>query len=108
MDGMDMDGISMPGMAHGPEQKAASAISGVMPNHPSIGEMGPCEKQSCDDDSAVSANASRSFTSQHELILTTGEIPCAHSAPPLLRDARDDIATHEILDGSPLHLSLRI
>ena len=108
MDGMDMDGMTMPGIAHSPEQKAASANSGVMANHPSIREMGPCEKQSCDGDSAVSAKTSRAFTSQHELILASVRIPRAHSAPPLLRDARDDIAKHHILDGSPLHLSLRI
>lgn len=108
MDGMDMDGMTMPGMAHSPEQKAGSAISAVMPNHPSIGEMGPCEKQSCDGDSTVSAKAKRSFAEQHDLILATIEIPRARSAPPTLRGARDDIAAHRIHDASPLLRILRI
>jgi hypothetical protein len=108
MDGMAMDGITMRGMAHSPEQKAASAISGVMPNHPSIGEMGPCEKQSCDGDTAVSEKTRRSLPTQHNLILRIAENPRLISAARLIRDARDDIATHHIRDGSPLHLSLRI
>lgn len=108
MDGMDMDGMTMPGMAHSPEQKAGSAISAVMPNHPSIGEMGPCEKQSCDGDSTVSAKAKRSFAEQHDLILATIEIPRARSAPPTLRGARDDIAAHRIDDASPPLRILRI
>jgi len=108
MDGMAMDGMTMSGMAHNPEQKSASAISAVMPNHPSIGEMGPCEKQSCDGDTAVSAKASHSLPTQHNLILTIVENPRVVSVAPFIRDARDDIARRAFQDGCPLRISLRI
>src|ERR1700676_5285457 len=57
MDGMATDGMTMPEMAHSGDQQA---ISRTRTSHPTIGEMGPCERQSCDPDSAVSAKASRS------------------------------------------------
>jgi hypothetical protein len=108
MDGMGMDGMTMPGIAHSLEHQAASTISGAMPNHPSIGEMEPCEKQCCDGDSAVSDKTRRSLLTEHNLILTIVENPRAISAARLIRDARDDIATHHIRNGNPLHPSLRI
>lgn len=108
MDGTAMDGMTMPEMSGGPDQAASSAISGANAKHPSIGDMGPCEKQSCDSNSAVSAKASRSVAPQHDLVLAIIEIPDADSAPPIFHGARDDIAAHHFRGDGSLHLSLRI
>jgi hypothetical protein len=108
MDGMAMGGMTMPEMAQSESQQAVSTISRAISNHPSIGEMGPCEKQSCDSDSAISAKASRPFAPQYDLVLATFEIPLADGAPPIFHGARDDIAAHHFRDEDPLHLSLRI
>jgi hypothetical protein len=108
MDGMAMAGMTMPEMANGEDQQAAPAISRSNASHPSIGEMGPCEKQACDNGSAVSAKTARSGDSHFKSILGVAETPRADGPLTLFRDARDDIATHHVRDGSPLHLSLRI
>lgn len=108
MDGMAMDAMAMPEMSHSRGKQAGSAISEATANHPSIGEMGPCEKQSCAGDSAVSAKANRSAGQQNNFVLAMIETPRTDSAPPLFRDARNDIATHHAPDTSPLLRSLRI
>lgn len=108
MDGMAMAGMTMPGMGSGASQQAVSAISQTNASHPSIGEMGPCEKQSCDSDTTVSARMTRSIDSQFHSILANTETPRAHCAPTLFHDARDDSAHYLPSGKSPLHLSLRI
>jgi len=108
MDGMAMDGMAMPEIAHNQDQDEGSAILGANAEHPSIGEMGSCERQSCDGDSAISAKASRPFAPQYDLVLATFEIPRADGAPPIFHGARDDIAVRHFRDKDPLHLSLRI
>src|SRR5271169_1386433 len=55
MDGMAMAGMTMPEMANGEDQHAAPAISQSKASHPSVGEMGPCERQACDNGSAIFA-----------------------------------------------------
>ena len=99
-----MAGMTMPEMANGEDQQAVSAISRLKASHPSIGEMGPCEKQACDNGSAVFAKTTRSGDSHFHSILAIAETPRADGALTLLRDARDDIATYQVRDGSPLHL----
>jgi hypothetical protein len=108
MDGMAMDGMTMPETAQSESQQASSTISRAIANHPSIGEMGPCEKKSCDSDSADSAKANRSYAPRRDFVPAIIEIHLADSAPSIFHDARDDIATHHVRDGSPLHTSLRI
>jgi hypothetical protein len=108
MDDMAMDGMAMPGMVGGQDQIAVSAKAEGMPGHPSIGEMGPCERQSCDNGLAVSARTSRMTAPQVHLILAPIEAPLAARASSIFNDARDDIATGFPRDGSPLLLSLRI
>jgi hypothetical protein len=108
MDGMAMAGMTMPEMGSGANLQTVSAISQTSPNHPSIGEMGPCEKQSCDSDTPVSARMTRSIDSQFHSILADTETPRANCAPALSHDARDDITHNRPSGGSPLHLSLRI
>jgi hypothetical protein len=108
MDGRTMDGMAMPEMAQNKDLLAMSTISRAKANHPSIGDMGPCEKQSCDSNSAVSANTSRFFDSQLHAIPAVIETPRAGETLKLVHDARDDIATSHVRGGSSLHLTLRI
>jgi hypothetical protein len=108
MGGMTMAGMTMPGMALGEDQYAVSAISRTIASHPSIGEMGPCEKRSCDSDSALSAKTTRSIDSQFQSTLAVAETPRDDGALTLFPDARDDIARYGRRDGIPLQLSLRI
>lgn len=108
MDGMAMDGMTMPEMAQSENQPAVSAISAAKASHPSIGEMGPCERQPCDSDSAVSVKTNHSVDSHFRSILAIPETPRTDNASPLFHDARDDIATYHVRDASPLHPALRI
>jgi len=105
---MKMDGMAMAGMANGEDQQAVPAILRLKASHPSIGEMGQCEREACDNGSAVFAKTTRSSDSHFHSILVIAETPRADDALTLLRGARDDIATYQVRDGSPLHLSLRI
>ena len=108
MDGMAMAGMTMPEMASGEDRQTVSAISRAKASHPSIGEMGPCEKQACNDSSVVSAKTGRSVDSHFHSILAVTDAPRDDGALKLFHDARDDVATHHVRDGSPLQLSLRI
>jgi hypothetical protein len=108
MDGMAMSGMNIPGMANGEDQQAVPAISRMKASHPSIGEMGPCERQSCDNGSAVFAKTTRFGDSHFHSILAIAETPRGDGALTLIRGARDEIATYQVRDGIPLHLRLRI
>lgn len=108
VDVMEMAGMTMPEMAYGETVHVISAISQSNGSHPSIGEMGPCEKQACDNGTAVSVKTARSVNSQIHSITAVPEIPRAHQGLCSFRDARDAIATQLVLDESPLHSSLRI
>jgi len=108
MDGMAMAGMTMPEMASGEGQQDVPAISQSKASHPSIGEMGPCERQACDNGPAVFAKTTRSGDSQFHSMLAVAETPRAVGAITLFHDARDDLATHQVRDAIPLPLSLRI
>jgi hypothetical protein len=108
MDGMAMDGMAMPEMEHAQGQQSGSAISSVKAIHPSIGEMGACEKQPCEGDSAISAKARASSAPPLNLILAVIEIPHSDHAPPLFSAAREDIATRAYQNERPLRIALRI
>lgn len=109
MDGMAMAGMTMPEMADAQSQQSGFAIlQANAGHHPTIGEMGPCERQGCDNNSAVSATSRRSGNSHFHSVLAATETPHADSALPLIRGARDAIAPDPVRDASPLHLGLRI
>jgi hypothetical protein len=109
IDDLAMAGMAMPEMTGGGEvQAAVSAKLQPRAAHPSIGQMRPCERQSCDNGSAVSAGTARTATPQFHLILAPIEALLAARASPIFHDARDGIATPFPRDGSPLLLSLRI
>ena len=108
MDGMAMAGMTMPEMAGGEIPLMLSPLSRTRAGHPSIGEMGPCERQSCGNSSTDSAKTSRTADSHFSSILTTTEALRINIAPPLIHEARDDVGTNPARDGSLLHISLRI
>jgi hypothetical protein len=108
MDGVAMAGMAMPEVADGDGQRTAAAAARPGARHPSIGEMEPCERQSCDNESAVSVKASRSVRSQPSSILALAENPRVDRAPQFFHDARDDVARYRPRDGNPLQITLRI
>jgi hypothetical protein len=108
MDGMTMPGMTMPETGNGEGQQAISAAAPVNASHPSIGALGPCEKQACNDNSGVSAKTSSSIDSHFHSILVATETLLAAGALTSFHDARDDISTYQFRDRSPLPLSLRI
>jgi hypothetical protein len=105
---MDMAGMKMQGMAGSDGQQAVSAVAPANVAHPSIGEMGPCERQNCDNGFAASARTTRSVDTFSHSIFAVTEAQLADDALTMFHDARDDIASVRIRDRSPLHLSLRI
>jgi hypothetical protein len=108
MDGMAMAGMTMPEIAISGDQPAVSAPSHAKASHPSIGEMGPCERQACDNGSAVFAKTPRPGDTQLHSLSASPEIPLAEDLLRLFHDARNDIARYRPSDGSPIHPSLRI
>jgi hypothetical protein len=108
MDGMGMAGMTMPEMAGDEGQQAVTAAAPSNVAHPSIGEMGPCEKQTCDNGSAVSAKTTRSVDSHSHSLLAVAGTSRADDALTIFHGARDDVASFRVRDGSPLHISLRI
>jgi hypothetical protein len=106
--GMNMAGMTMPDMPNGEDHQGVSTISRAKAAHPSIGEMGPCERQSCDISSTISARTTRIVDAHFHSVLSVVETPRADRARTLCHDARDDIAKYGVRIGSPLHLSLRI
>ncbi len=108
MGGMDMAGMAMPEIAGDSGRQTVSADSPARGAHPSIGEMGPCEKQSCDGSSAVLSVTVRNFDSHFHFTFAVTEIPLAHAALELFHGARDGIEVLRVHDTSPQSLSLRI
>ena len=108
MDGMIMDGMTMPEMSNGEVPQVASAISAPNARHPSIGEMGPCERQSCDTSSTASAKTSRSLDLHWYSLQAVTKTFRDGDVLTLFRGARDDIAPGHPSDESPFQLSLRI
>jgi hypothetical protein len=110
MDGMDMAGMDMPKTPGEMGRPAGPVVSRTHEVHPSIGDMGPCEKQACDGSSAVSANAKKSsFRDLHvPVVLVAAETHPADAAPALFRIARDEITQQSSAGAGPLHLNLRV
>jgi hypothetical protein len=107
-DGMSMAGMDMPEAPGEMGQPADSAISRAHAAHPSMGDMGPCEKQACDGGSAVTAKSSRFGDSHFQIVFVATRTPRADVTPILFRIARDEITPQFSAAGSPLHLNLRI
>jgi len=108
MDGMAMDGMSMSEMAATADPRESFTISREDGNHPSIGEMGTCERHNCDSGSAVSARSRRSVASSPHVILPVTRTSRARDTRMPFHHARDNVAMHPIRGGNPLPLNLRI
>jgi hypothetical protein len=110
MDGMNMSGMDMsktPGEMDRPADAAASRTHEV---HPSIGDMGPCEKQACAGSPATSTNVKKSDLGNLHVpvALVAAERHPADAASALFRIPRDEITQQSGAGGSHLHLNLRI
>ena len=106
MAGMVMAGMTMPDMNHGDGPQTISGIPLANTGHPSIGEMGPCERQSCD--SFASVRLARSNATQFYSFLLVTDTRRAIGVPAIFCGARDDLAPFLHRDASPPTLSLRI
>ncbi len=108
MAGMEMAGMTTQEMGGSQDQQAISAISETMPHQTFIGEMGPCERQSCDNSSAVSARVNGLGYTHFHLILAVTETLRADDAQALFRGARDDFASFRPHNRNSFQLNLRI
>jgi hypothetical protein len=108
MDGADMAGMSMPGEMTNESRPATPEASRTRIAHPSLGEMGLCERQSCVTLTTISVKTRRSGASQFRLVLSTAPIPFANASPPVFHDARDDVAQPLSRGERPCRVSLRI
>jgi hypothetical protein len=108
MDGMAMAGMAMPQMASSAEQQSVSATDHTSNSHPSIGDMGPCERQSCNGETAIAARASHSVPSSFQLAAVVAVARCVDLSPPDFHDARQHLAADFSRSASPFPLSLRI
>jgi hypothetical protein len=108
MGGMDMSRMSMPGLSDSATPSSTSEMSPAKAAHPSIGDTGPCERQSCDKGSFVSLRAGRSGTARMNLILPATKNASAGAAPRIFYGARDDAARFPSIKLNPLSTILRI
>lgn len=108
-DGMNMAGMDMPETPSELSESGDSTVSPAHVAHPSIGDMGPCEKQACDGGSAVFAKSFRLGDLHSQLHFVATRADGAEAALGLFRVARDEITAPQLsAGGSPLPLNLRI
>jgi hypothetical protein len=108
MDGMAMAGMTMPEMPGAEDPQTESVAAHANGGHPSMGEMGACEKQPCNNGFAISARTRRSLDPRLSSIVATTKFPAADLVAAPFHDARDDVARDRPRGASPLQLSLRI
>jgi hypothetical protein len=108
MGGMDIAQMSMPGLEQEQASPSASEVSQTKAAHPSIGDMGPCERQSCDGSSFVATSAGRSNAARVSLLPAIAQNLSSVVAAQILHGARDDISRPAPYPASPLTLILRI
>jgi hypothetical protein len=108
MSGMNMAGMDMQETADGGEQPSVSAIAEGKGSHPSIGEMGLCERKACNNGTAVSAKTNRLVSSNFHSVPAFLGTPRTDGSSPHFRNARDDVDSSLLRGASPLHQTLRI
>ncbi len=108
MPGMAMPGMDLPEMGGGQDQQAIPAISETRVPHPAIGEMGPCETQTCDSGSVGPAKSNGSGTLGFHSIAAAIGIPRIASALPHFQDSQGDTASFLPRNRSSLQLNLRV
>jgi hypothetical protein len=107
---MDMPRMSTPGADQLQASPVASEVSQTKGAHPSIGDLGPCERQSCDGSSFVATSAGRSNVARVSLVPAIVQNLAAAVAAQILHSPRDGISRPAPYpyQGSPLPQILRI
>jgi hypothetical protein len=108
MDGMAMAGMTMPGMQGAAGQQLGSTAERARTGHPSIGDMGPCERGSCDGLTAVLARASHSVLKSFHFAHRVAATGRSGLNSPDIHEAREDLAHDFPRRASLFPLSLRI
>jgi hypothetical protein len=105
---MAIAGMTMPEMPGVAGQQISSTTERARTGHPSIGDMGPCERHSCDGGTAVLAHASHSVLSSFCFGATVAVAREVDLGPPDFHEARDGLAYDFPRSLIPFRLSLRI
>jgi hypothetical protein len=108
MGGMDMSEMVMPGVNQGQIKAPNAGISRTSAPHPSIGDMGPCERQSCDKASFVFVKGQRSESCSAPSISLRAAITITGISWQVFRDARDDVVPFSSFTANAPTLTLRI
>jgi hypothetical protein len=106
--GMDLSEMAMPGASDRATPPSTSDMSTAKAAHPSIGDMGQCERQSCDKGSFVFVKAGCSGAGRMNSILPAAKNAGGVAAPRIFYGARDDGARFPSFKASPLSTILRI
>lgn len=108
--GVTMAGMTMPEMsgADSTDQEIYSPTSRAMSAHAVIGEMGPCERESCDQVQALTGKINHSNAVQFEMIWAVAGLSYIGFLQTAFHDAREDIAPLCPVIHTPLSMSLRI
>jgi hypothetical protein len=107
---MTIAGMTMPEMvgADSTDQGIYFSTPRATAAHAVIGEMGPCQRESCDQVQALAAKTNHSTAVQFDLIWAvagSSHVGCLQTA---FHDAREDIAPLGPGIHTPLSMSLRI
>lgn len=108
MGGMDMSGMAMPAVSDSATPPSTSDMSPAKAAHPSIGDMGPCERQSCDKGSFVFVNAGRSAAHVAQAAPPALPVSSLAAGRPVFGDVRYDAAPTSPFRTVSLNLILRI
>ena len=108
MGGMDMSGMAMPGASESATPPSTSEMSPAKAAHSSIGDMGPCERQSCDKGSFVFVKAGRSAARGVQTAPPALRVSLPATGLQIFRGARDDAAPFSPFRTISLSSVLRI
>jgi hypothetical protein len=112
---MPMSDDGMAGMAMPPEpgatlagQETISATLQMETHHARIGQMGPCERQSCNEYAAYISKSTRHDAPRFRAALTVVSLSRMAQLQTSFYDPRDGIPTFSPGDRVPLRTTLRI
>ncbi len=105
---LSMEGMSMPSMADSERSPDASRNIAPIATHPTIGEMGSCEQQSCDNHPVTSLRSARSDSPQFHAVLSGTNTSRVTPMLTLPHIRGEDIPPRLLRDSRPSALTLRI
>ena len=108
--GMAMDGMSMPGMndSNSGNQGIAFRQPRSESQHALIGDIGPCEREICDQSPTVAAKGNHNGAARFDTILEAPGLSHLDRYEAIFHDARDHLELFSPLVQTPLNISLRI